>query len=456
MKRPVTERLISRWLGVSLTLQGEAARGGLGSIAVKVANTLLALLVTILLARMLGTEHYGIYAFIMSIVSIVAIPTQFGLPELVVRETAKAQVSGNWALIRGIWSWSATTIGLAGLGVVIAGAVAAWFAFGYFSADRLTAFAWALPLIPLIALTGLCGAALRGLRHVVQGQLPGDILRPAGLLLLVAVTVGIYPYLELTASYAMALHVVAAAIALFIALFLLRCAYPASLEKRPAPVYRIVEWSAAAWPMALISGMTVLNQKTDILMLGILTGVEHVGLYRVAAHGAMLVSFGLPAIGIAARPWFARFHANGQMVRFQRLSTLGARVMLAMALPVALVFMLFGEPLLHLVFGKDYVTGYPVLAILAATHVVHAGFGTLVPLLNMTGYERITMKAVGFAVSLNILLNAVLVSFYGIIGAAIATGVTLIVLNMVLWRAVRSRLGVDSSILGLSGSGTSR
>ncbi len=99
-------------MGSSTSLRGRLVRGGLGSLALKLASTALGFILVILLARSLGPEGYGVYAFVFAIVSLLAIPTQLGLPQLVVRETAKAQAAERWGLMRGLWRWSTLVVWL--------------------------------------------------------------------------------------------------------------------------------------------------------------------------------------------------------------------------------------------------------------------------------------------------------------------------------------------------------
>lgn len=75
-------------------------RGGLASIAIKVFGLGFSLLTAVVLARVLGPEQYGIYSYVLAIVSILAIPAMFGLPSLIVRETAKAEVKQEWCINR--------------------------------------------------------------------------------------------------------------------------------------------------------------------------------------------------------------------------------------------------------------------------------------------------------------------------------------------------------------------
>lgn len=439
-------------LGIGPLLGGGALRkqllsGGAGSVGLKIANVGLGMALGVVLARTLGPAEYGIYVYVYALMSLLAIPAEFGLPALVIRETARAEADQQWGLIRGIWRWAGLTATGLAFALAVIGAVFAWLFSDHFSTSQLATFGWSLALLPLIVLGNLRGAALIGLRKTVRGQLPEQFVRPVLLIGLIAAA-GLFTRGEITSDQAMALHTFAAAIAFVFGVWLLWRERSASAATRSTLVYRIKPWFASTLPLALIAGMSLINTNIDLVMLGFFVTPSEVGVYRVAAVGAALVSLGLTAIGMVTMPHFAHFHAKGDMVRFQSLATASARASLLLALPAAITLLLFGSSILRLVFGPGYDSGYLVLAILTCAQLVHAGFGTISPLLNMTGYERDTAKGVAIAAVCNVILNVAMIPLLGTTGAALATAITLIVWNVVLWRMVRRRLGVDSSVLG--------
>src|SRR5690606_38031709 len=165
-------------------IEGQLLRGGVLSLVVKLMSTVMALVLAIVLARMLGAEGFGIYSFVFALISILAIPAQLGLPNLVVRETAKAQVTKRWDIIKGLWRWASLVALAMSAALMSLGVAAAWLLADEFSSVHLQTLWWGLLLVPLVALGNLRGAALRGLRKVVQGQLPEFILRPLFLVIL--------------------------------------------------------------------------------------------------------------------------------------------------------------------------------------------------------------------------------------------------------------------------------
>jgi O-antigen/teichoic acid export membrane protein len=397
--------------------------------------------VSIILARVLAPEGYGIYAFAFSIMSLLAIPVQVGLPTLVVREIASYQQNGYWSYLRGILRWANRIVIVLSL-VVGTGAAVVLFWFGS-EIDRaqLLTIGWALLLLPLLALNSIRGAALKGLRRVVLGQFPETLIQPC--LFLILLTVALV-FSELQPHQAMALYCASAAVAFLVGLALLIIFLPTEAQS-VAPEYEKHKWLMSIGPLSLLAGLQLISGQTDIFMLGVLAAKEDVGLYRVAFAGASLVVFVLTAVNIVIGPHISRLYSSDDKERLQRMLRSSARFILLAALPVAAVFILFGKDILSLVFGTSYTAAYMPLAILCLGQVINAGMGSVGLILNMTGNERETLKGVAVATVFNVVLNIILIPRYGSVGAAAATAVSIVVWNLLLFRAVRARLGIRST-----------
>lgn len=428
-------------------LKATLLRGGLGSLGLKVASTALSLLMAVVLARSLGAEGYGVYAYVMALVTLLALPAQAGLPTLVVRETSKAEASHHWGLMRGLWRWSSrVAITLSLILMIIAWAIA-WLVSDHFPPEYINTFYYSLALVPLVALGNLRGAALRGLRKVVQGQLPETILRPGLFVLMVVVAYGIFSQ-DLTPVLAMALHVLAASLAFLVGAWLLFRARPLPLSNSPQTEYQTSAWVRTILPLALISGISLINAQADILMLGLFRNAEEVGVYRVAASAVALIGFGMTAITSVVAPHFARLYAQADMSSLQHVVSRSAQAMLLLALPVFLAFTLTGKPLLTLIFGAEFSAAYLPLAILAMGNLISVAMGSVGALLNMSGHERDTARGTMIAAVANIALNALLIPCWGAIGAATATAGSLAIWNFILWRSAKVKIGISSGVFG--------
>jgi O-antigen/teichoic acid export membrane protein len=366
-----------------------------------------------------------------------------------VRETAKYHYREEWGLLHGLLRRAnQVVLGFSLVLGLIAGSVA-WLLSGRADPVQIETYLWGLLLVPLIALGHLRGATLRGLHRVVQGQLPEMMLRPA-LLLLFAGTAGLLN--TLTPQGAMAIHVLAAALAYSIGAVLLLRALPIQI-RAVTPSYETVVWARSILPLSLVAGLQIVNSQIGIVLLGLFASSEEVGIYRVAAQTATLVVFSLTAVNMVIAPHVSQLYTAGNKERLQRMTTWSARGILLIAVPVSGVFILYGEAILVLLFGDKYRTGHTALAILCVGQLVSAAMGSVGLLLNMSGYERDTVRGVALSAVANVLLNIILIPTFGMNGAATATAVTLLMWNAVLCRQVWVRLGIQSTVFGVGLAG---
>lgn len=419
-------------------------RKSLSSLGIKLTNIFLGTVLAIVLARFLGPAGLGTYSYIYAILMLLAIPTQLGLPKLVVRETAKAEVSDNWGAVRGLWRWS--NILVCGFSVVIVIGVILFTSTTKFNYANLLLLG--VILIPLNALGNIRGASLRGLGRVILGQLPETIVRPIVFLCLILVFNMFWVPDTFTPESAMLLNIIASGIAFAFGFVLLAKSIPQPLWARPTPEYHHKPWITALLPLGLISGIQIINSNLDIIMLGVFRTPEEVGIYKVVVMAAGLVVFGLQAINMVIMPSVARMHEQKDMANLQKLVTSSARMILAIALTAALVFFVFGHWILETAFGSEFSDGYNILVVLVAGQLANAAFGSVALLLNMGGHEKETLVGVALAACANVALNLLLIPLYGGWGAAMATSITLLVWNGVLCWRVYAKMGVNSTAFG--------
>ena len=426
-------------------LRAQLLRGGVGSLGIKAGHAMLAFAVAVVLARTLGPEGYGVYSFALAIIMLTAIPAQVGVPQLVVRETAKAQANGNYGLMRGLWRWGNVAVALFSALALAVVAGILWFTDVGGDGARVATLTIGIALIPVIALANVRGACLRGLRKVVQGQLPESIIRPALLLFLVLVWGTWFVEDELTPQMAMGFYVVAAVLAFIIGAWLLRRSRPAELGERPTAEYQSSAWRKAVIPLGMITGLQLINNYADLIILGIFRTDEEVGIYRAAFQFSMLVTFIMIAINQVVQPYFAKMHEIGDFLRMRKLLDNASKLTLFLTLPIVVIFVFFNELLLVSIFGPDYISGGLALAILVTGSFAKSVFGYGHAVLMMAGYEREVLRFVVWSGLANVLINLILVPILGIEGAAVGTAVTMGCLFVVLFLKAKKMIGLMSS-----------
>lgn len=439
------DKLIRRFKGNSD--KSKLVRGGIGALAVQVISTALGLISSIVLTRALGLEQFGIYTYTFALVALLAVPAQFGMTTLVIRETAKAEVNKAWGLMKGLWVWTnLTSLVLSFLIIIIC---IYYISYTSNSSGLLEEKIYLLALvsIPFIALSNLRGAALQGLRKIIKGQLPESIIRPFFMILLV-VSAWYYSGAELQAFDAVLYNVISTVIAFLIGAGLLLKEKPKEIDHLQTSEYKQKEWFKSIIPLSLLDGVLIINSQTDILMLGMFGNEIEVGLYRIAFQGAALTTLGLTAVASMVMPYMAHYHAQNKIDKLAYLSVMSARASMLFAFPALLLFVFFGKEILVFFFGENFVDSYVILLILTCSQFINAFFGASGRLLNMAGLEKLTFKTMALAAVVNIILNAILIPLYGAFGAAVATAASIVVRNIMLWVIVYKYFGVDSTALG--------
>ncbi len=431
------------------TLRHQLTQAAIGSALLTLSSKLLMLLTSVILARWMGAEGYGVYATAMALVALLSVPTALGLPTLTVRLMATYRLQEQWNLMRGYLTRSTQAVFLLSL-LIAASASGVIILLGdRFEFANQPVFLLALALIPLMGLNALRSAALRGLHRVVLGQLPESLIMPGLFLALI----GGWALVDgnsdvLVPQFAILARLLAVTVAFLLGSWFLLRHLPLAL-RAVKPSYELKTWARSAAPLLLIGGLSIVTTQTDVLMLAAIQGAESAGIYQAAARGAELVALSLTAINMAIQPTISRLHAAGEMQHLQRVVTKAARATLMLALPAALVLILLARQILGVVFGTEYEVGASCLAILCAGQLINSGAGSVGLILNMTGHERDSAFGLGIGALTNVTLNAALIPMWGIAGAALATALSLIAWNVVLALRVYQRLGLDSTALGI-------
>ena len=427
MNTAVIRRLLA--VGQGDGLRAQLVRGAMGVGGLKLLSLPLTLTTSILLARALGPQGYGQYAFVMAVIALLALPIGPGLGQLVTREVARYHHGEDWSLFRGLlrrahqWILLGSVV-MIGAVAIVAGHNAAWAV-----DDRWTLLFMASLMLPLLGLNALRSHTLRGLRYVFQAQLPELLARPAFHLVFAGVLlVGG----ALTPATALGSQIAATGLAFLLGAWLLARYWPAQV-KVADPDYRHGEWARALLPFTLMAAVSTLNAQIGILALGWLGTDEDVAVLQVAQQGALLVVLSMTIVNLVIGPHITRAHREGDKARLQQLSRQSSRAALAVALPIALAFILLGKPILLFVYGEAYAATvtWP-LAILAFGQLVNVAFGSVGTFLTMSGYERDTLTGQIIALVVNGAAAVALIPFLGVIGAAIAVTTGLLTWNVVL------------------------
>jgi O-antigen/teichoic acid export membrane protein len=289
--------------------------------------------------------------------------------------------------------------------------------------------------IPVLVGQQLGVGAIRGFENTIYRTYSRDLLynglRLGLLVVLLLAGVGIF-----AAGYA---YLVAGAVGFVTIHIFLRRLLPLRGEFRPH-VQELLWFSV---PLLFSAAVTKLLSRIDTVMLGFFVDSARVGVYDVAYTLALGLGVIFSAFGFIYLPLTSRFDASGRRGELDRVHTLTAKWTVLAGFPVFLTFVAFPTDVVGAVFPSKYVQpGVGAsLAILSTGFFLSGVAGYCQNALSGLGYTRSILAVNVIAAVANIVLNAVLIPTYGIVGAAIASALSFTTLNWVaflfLYRVAR-------------------
>ncbi|WBO20815.1 lipopolysaccharide biosynthesis protein [Sphingomonas abietis] len=405
------------------------------------AGTAATFAVGVLLARRLGPAGYGVYGTAIAIVTLLAVPAQFGLPLLSTREVSAARVRGRADEVAALGWWFAAIV--AGASLFLAGGLRLANDVLPLAPPIRPAIAAAALLLPALALSGLTSGLLRGRERVITSQLLDVLIRP--LVFVAALLAWSQP---LGPSQAIGAQVVAAGTIALIGFVLFFRGLPLTMS---GGAVRLRTWSAAAFPMTLMEAMRALEGSYAVLVASYVASIADAGLLRVAIASSVILQLPISLQNIVTAPFLAGAHAAGETRRLAQIVAASTLFMTGGVAAVLIVLAVAGRWALPFAFGQGFAGAYVPLMILGGNQLLSAMIGPNIMLLSMTGHERIVAQAFIASVLAGVATAAVLTPIFGVTGTAASTWVVTAIRGVLLNRHARQTLGLSPSLLAAIG-----
>lgn len=424
-------------------------RGASGALLVQVGGAGLSLVINVLLARLLGKSQYGVYAYALSWVSVLAVLALLGQSSSVVRFVPVYLQRREWGRLRGLRRGASLIVLASSIAIMLVGGGVVFALRGQLDDGVARTLLASFLLLPLLAQLGLNGGFFRGHKQAVNAGAYNSLVRPIlfiSLVLVLAVPLG----LRLTAPAVMLANVVAALAAVACSEWRLTRAWPAA-AKRVAAAYDVGAWLKLGRQLFLLATIGIVSNRVDVLILGGFAGADEVGPYYAAVRLGALALYGLTAVNTILAPMIAESYAAKDHATLDRLVRHAAKLTFIVTAAVTLALAIAGPWILGL-FGKGFAeVAYVPLLIILGGQCVSAAAGPVGFLMTMTRYERQASWFMGFGAGLNVLLSLALIPRFGLIGAAIASASGIVAWNLSALLFVRTRLDVNPTVLRLPG-----
>jgi len=414
----------------------------------RMINVFVGLGTTVLLAQAMGVREYGVYIFYLGLVYLLGLPLQMGMPTLVMRQVAIHRRRGETAYLLGIVRFGAAILAAGALLIVTIGG-AAVLLFGSLGgalpeAASISLLAGSFGLLLLFGLLALLRAIIAGFEQVVAANIPEMLIRPVALFIFVAVLISDR---KIDPGQAMLAHCLAAAVATIAGLFMAMREFSGLNRESVLAAYRMGSWLRSLWPLTLQSGGTLINNRLDIAMLGVLAGPTAVGLYDIATKLAGFINMGQGIVNALVSPRVAREYTGDNLDAVQRIMRHACRIAFVAAVILFVALLLAGPWIIPALFGEGFERAYQIALVAGIGLLFSTSVGAVGVLLNMTGNEKVVAQVLVASVFINGGLNLVAIPLYGALGAAMATTVTVVFVQYRLWLSARSLTSLRAAIL---------
>lgn len=406
-------------------------------------GAVLLLVIEILVARVLGIQQFGEFSIAMAWLYILSLLGTLGFNHALLRFVPTYIAHGQWANLRGLIRRSNLWATLISLSFVAVGFI---FIFAFKKSLQLATYTvvFALLAIPFQVILSLRQATLRALGKITYALIPEFILRP-----IVFITLLIFAAVfdkSIDATYVLFLNLMAVITAFLIGAIWQSKFLPTEI-KLHLPAYNDRKWLFTALALLMIVGFNLISGRIGVILLGIFSKNEYVGMYAAATKVSDIVVFALVSANAVAAPLIAGLYATKKHDELQRVLTSLTKGIALFTIPVALLLICFGRNILN-IFGAEFSQAYLVLVILVCGQIVNSLTGPVGYLMTMTGHHNQAAKIVAFSAVLNLLVSLCLIPPFGMIGAAISTSISVVTWNILMLRFVKINLSINPSLFG--------
>jgi O-antigen/teichoic acid export membrane protein len=430
---------VAEWLDGEHSLTQRMAGA---AFAIRVASAGIMFVSQILLARWMGGSEFGTYVYVWTWLMLLGDLVHLGVPLTAQRFVPEYTQAKSYDLLRGYLAGSRWITFTAGTAIAIIGALIVRAIETRLDSNVILPFYFACIALPIYAFTFMMDGLARSYNWINLALLSPYIVRP---IMLIA-AVGVLHFARVRLDAATVMGVLAAATWLTALTQLLQLDRRLKAVVAPGPKsYDFKLWLGTSLPVILVWGMYTLLTSTDVLVLKQFRPAEDVAHYYAAAKTLALISIIHFAVAATAAHRFTTYHVAGDRDGLAAFAAETVRWVFWPSLAASLIVIVLGRPVLML-FGPDFVAGYPIMAILAVGQLARASIGPAERLLNMLGQQRICAVAYAAAFTFNIVSCVLLAPRYGGIGAAGATAGAFVVESVLLFWIARRKLGLHMFI----------
>jgi len=376
------------------------------------------------IAARIGVESYGVLSLGIMVYGLINIIALFGIDGGVTRFTAYYLGQNNGGKIKSLLKFSAKIIiPLSLIGSLFLFFYSDYIALTFFKNQELTLVLKLFSIIiPFEAIRAVYFGIIRGFQNLKYEFYSKYIVEGTVRIFLTLILI----YLGFGLIGATIAYIGAVIMSFIFAQFYLlkiykkiktKTSFLSKLEKN--------DFLSYSWPFMFHTILGLALISIDSFMLGYFKPISEVGIYNAIAPIARLTYIIPISILSLFIPTLTRLYAKNDLKMFKSIYLLVYKFIFKLNFPLLLIIIIFPQMILSILFGNVYVVGYQGLVILTAGFFVMYYSFVSRDLLFVFKKSKVVSMVSLMAVLINIVLNYILIRPYGVLGAAIASSISL-------------------------------
>lgn len=382
----------------------------------------------IITARNLGPELFGLFTIGFAIFKIASILAELGLPNGLVRYIAVFSGEKDNKRVKGVITASRNLGLLASLIVsallfLLSKPIALYFFQAPQVASVIRFFSAA---IPFATLTTVYLFATQGFKLMKYRVLVREIFEPfTRIILLLILSLLTWKLYGILVAY-----LIPTIIGTYISFSYLKKVFPEIRKKSVLAVLEIQKLLHFSLPLLFVQFFGIIILCIDTLMLGFYKSAAEVGIYGSAQRTALMGSLISTSFGAIFAPIISDLYNRNEFEKLRIYFQTVAKWIFSISFPILLLIILLSKHILRF-FGPEFSAGFSSLILLCLGWICHSAVGSVGLMIIMAGRQKLHLIIMIVVLSSNIILNIIFIPLYGMIGAALATSISIALFNVV-------------------------
>lgn len=416
-------------------------KSALNVLILKIIGTVLWLVYSILLARILTQDEFGLFFYIINFVLLVTPISNYGYGNILLKTASVYYKEKKWNEFSNILLEARTITVLGSFFIILL-----LFIFWFYQINNpivtdLNVTILSGIIIFLFSLMTIHRDTLRASDKILKGMLNTTVTR-AFLPLVIILIINVYYKVDL--EMALVVYCASLTLSVLVEVYWIRKITNKCNNKKKYLFKNRKNLGLQLWIADIAN--TVLS-KVDAFIIGLVLDLKSVALYIAAQRISILTLFIIDAVRIVIGPEISKVFEKKEITEYYKVISRSSALFSLAGIIGAVGSILLGYPIL-LLYGENYTASYLILILLTIANMSFIIFGPVAVIMSMTNLQK--QRAYITTISAGLL---VVFSYYGAVlfnAAGVALGVVIAMwannglLSYVIWKKHNVKSGLFS------------